>query len=120
MVSDGDNGSTSSLEGMQLLSDPKNVDFRPYMQLVASQVRQQWLRMGPSIGGTRITVIQVHIDRQGRVPKMTVSRNSGAVVFDQAAVASLSSATPFPPLPAEFSGGEIQIQLTFTNFPRVP
>ena len=39
--------------------------------------------------------------------------------FDQAAVASVSASNPFPPLPSEYKGSEIRLQLAFSyNVPR--
>jgi TonB family protein len=122
IVSDGDNGSSSSLEGMQLLSDPKNVDFRPYMQLVLRKVREQWFRVIPAVARTGrqgIVVLQFSVDRAGQIPKLVVANPSGVVAYDQAAVAGVSASSPFPPLPPEYNGAEIRLQLAFSyNVPR--
>ncbi|MEI9814034.1 MAG: hypothetical protein WDO18_15940 [Acidobacteriota bacterium] len=40
--SNGDNADPTGLGNMQLLSDPQNIDFKPYMLQVLNLVRRQW------------------------------------------------------------------------------
>jgi len=123
ILSDGENGDPTSIGNMQLLSDPQNVDFRPYMQQVLAMVRRQWFAVIPGIARTGrqgIVVLQFAIDRRGQVPKLVIANTSGTVAFDQAAVASVSASNPFPALPNEYRGTEIRLQLAFSyNVPRV-
>ena len=59
------------------------------------------------------------IDRHGGVPKLVIATSSGTEAFDRAAVAGVSASNPFPPLPAEFKGDQIRLQLAFSyNAPR--
>lgn len=123
IISDGDNGDPTSVGNMQLLSDPLNIDFRPYMQQVLNLVRRQWFAVIPQIARTGrqgIVVLQFSIDRRGQVPKLVIANTSGTVAFDQAAVASVSASNPFPTLPNEYRGTEIRLQLAFSyNVARV-
>lgn len=123
VFSDGDNGDPASLGNMQLLSDPQNVDFKPYMLQVLNLVRRQWFAVIPQIARTGrqgIVVLQFSVDRKGGVPKLVIANTSGTAAFDQAAVASVSASHPFPPLPSEYQGAEIRLQLAFSyNVPRV-
>jgi TonB family protein len=122
VFSDGDNGDPTSVGNLQLLSDPQNVDFKPYMLQVLNAVRRQWFNVIPAIARTGrqgIVVLQFSVDRKGQVPKLVIANTSGTVAFDQAAVASVSASHPFPPLPAEYTGTEIRLQLAFSyNVPR--
>lgn len=122
VFSDGDNGDPASLGNMQLLSDPQNVDFKPYMLQVLNMVRRQWFAVIPQIARTGrqgIVVLQFSVDRRGGVPKLVIANTSGTAAFDQAAVASVSASNPFPPLPNEYQGTEIRLQLAFSyNVPR--
>lgn len=106
----------------QLLSDPHGVNFRPYLIQVLLAVKKNWLAVIPESAhmGRRGNVsIQFIIDRNGAVPKLVISSPSGTEAFDRAAVAGVSASNPFPPLPAEFPGNEIRVQLGFTyNEPR--
>jgi TonB family protein len=43
---------------------------------------------------------------------------SGTEAFDRAAVAGISASDPFPPLPQDYKGDQIRLQLTFSyNMP---
>lgn len=122
-ISDGGGADPSTVGNMQLLSDPQNVDFKPYMQQVLAVVRRQWFAIIPQIARTGrqgIVVLQFSVDRRGQVPKLVIANTSGTAAFDQAAVASVSASNPFPPLPSEYNGTEIRLQLAFSyNVPRV-
>jgi TonB family protein len=64
------------------------------------------------------TVVQFSINRSGQVPKLVIAMPAGTQALDRAAVAGVSASIPFPPLPADFKGGEIRLQLVFTyNMP---
>jgi TonB family protein len=66
-----------------------------------------------------MVVLQFSVDKRGQVPKLVIANTSGTVAFDQAAVASVSASNPFPPLPTEYKGTEIRLQLAFSyNMPR--
>jgi TonB family protein len=123
VFSDGDNGDPTSVGNMQLLSDPQNIDFKPYMLQVLNLVRRQWFAVIPQIARTGrqgIVVLQFSIDRRGQVPKLVIANTSGTPAFDQAAVASVSASNPFPTLPNDYRGTEIRLQLAFSyNVPRV-
>ena len=59
------------------------------------------------------------ITKSGNVNKVTWAFQSGADALDQAAVAAISASNPFPPLPAEFKGDHVVLQLNFAyNVPR--
>ncbi|HMD70583.1 MAG TPA: energy transducer TonB [Bryobacteraceae bacterium] len=107
---------------MQLLSDPQGVDFRPYLIRILASVKQHWQSVMPESAklGRRGTVaIQFSIARNGQVPKLVIAEFSGAEALDRAAVAGISASVPFPPLPAEFKGDRIVLQMNFAyNMPR--
>jgi TonB family protein len=107
---------------LELLSDPAGVDFRPYLIQVLSAVKRNWLAVIPEsarLGRRGRTTVQFIISKDGRVPKLVISSPSGAEALDRAAVAGVSASNPFPPLPANFTGEQIRLQLVFTyNMPR--
>lgn len=101
---------------LELLSDPQGVDFKPYLIRVLAAVRRNWFAVIPEsarFGQRGRVLIQFAISREGRVPKLVISSPSGAESLDRAAVAGISASNPFPPLPTEFKGGEIRLQLSF-------
>ncbi len=107
---------------LELLSDPQGVDFRPYLIQVLAAVRRNWQAVTPEsarLGLQGRTAIMFSISKTGSVPKLVISMPSGRDALDRAAVAGISASNPFPPLPAEFKGVEIRLQLVFSyNMPR--
>lgn len=108
-------GESGSL--VELLSDPRGVDFRPYLTQVLAAVRRNWFAVIPEsarLGMSRgRTLIQFSVARNGSVPKLVIAKSSGAPPLDRAAVAGVSASNPFPPLPKEYIGGDIRLQFTF-------
>lgn len=107
---------------LELLSDPQGMDFRPYLVQVLAAVKRNWQAVMPEsarLGRRGRVAIQFIIDKSGRVPKLVIAMPSGADALDRAAVAGISASNPFPPLPREFRGNEIRLQLVFSyNMPR--
>jgi len=102
---------------LELLSDPMGVDFRPYMLQVLAMVRRNWFAIMPEsakLGSRGKVALQFSIDRQGQVPKLVIVGPSGIQALDRAAVAGVSASNPFPPLPSEFRGTQIRLQLVFS------
>lgn len=107
----GRSGST-----LELLSDPKGVDFRPYLITILSSVRRNWYAVIPEsakLGRRGKVAIQFAINNEGRVPKLVIASPSGTEALDRAAVAGISASNPFPPLPPEFRGEQIRLQFVF-------
>ena len=110
-------GPSNSGSAVELLSDPRGVDFRPYLTQILAAVRRNWFavipesaRMGMNRGRT---LIQFSVSRNGSVPKLVIARTSGHPPLDRAAVAGISASNPFPPLPGEYLGQDIRLQFTF-------
>ncbi|MBV8841631.1 MAG: TonB family protein [Bryobacterales bacterium] len=102
---------------LQLLSDPQNVDFKPYLQQVLALVKRNWLSVIPEsarLGRRGVVLLQFSIDRRGLVPKVVIATPSGVEAFDRAAVAGLSMSNPLPPLPIEYKGDQVRLQMAFS------
>lgn len=103
--------------GLELLSDPEGVDFRPYLLQILNSVRRNWFAVIPEsarLGAEKGRVaLQFSISRQGDVPKLVISSSSRSQPLDRASVAGVSASLPFPPLPADFKGDEIRVQFVF-------
>lgn len=116
--------STSGSQGglVQLLSDPKGVDFKPYLTQILATVKRNWFAVMPEavrLGRRGNVVIVFSINRIGGVPKLVISTSSGADALDRAAVAGISMSNPFPPLPTGYQGDKIVVQFNFAyNMPR--
>jgi TonB family protein len=121
VVVDDAGAGPARLRDYELLSDPLGVDFKPYLIQVVAAVRRNWMAVIPESGrmGRRgLVQLQFSIDRQGRVPKLVIATASGTEAFDRAAVAGVSASNPFPPLPSDYKGDQIRLQLSFAyNIP---
>jgi TonB family protein len=102
---------------VELLSDPQGVDFWPYLVKILATVRRNWFAIIPESAryGHRQgrVAVQFAISRDGTVPKLVIAGPSGTEALDRASVAAISASNPFPPLPADFKGGQIRLQLLF-------
>lgn len=101
---------------LQLLSDPMGVDFKPYLLQILASVRRNWFAVMPEsahMGRRGKVQLQFAVDRTGNVVKLVYALHSGTDAFDRAAVAGISASNPFPPLPSEFKGNQVRLQLTF-------
>ncbi|MGB7759265.1 MAG: TonB family protein [Bryobacteraceae bacterium] len=107
---------------VELKSDPMGVDFRPYLMQVLAAVRRNWQAVMPEsvkMGLRGHVSIQFAVGRAGSVLKLVYAEQSGSRPLDEAAVAGISASNPFPPLPTEFKGERIVVQLNFAyNMPR--
>ena len=107
----------NSGSNLELMSDPKGVDFRPYLIQVLAAVRRNWYAVIPEsarLGMNRGRVaIQFAIGKNGAVPKLVIASSSGIPSLDRAAVAGISASNPFPALPREYTGNEIRLQFLF-------
>lgn len=103
--------------GLELLSDPKGVDFRPYLLQLLNSVRRNWYAVIPEsarLGMERGRVaVQFAVQRDGSVRKVVIASSSASVPLERAAVAGISASMPAPPLPREFTGDEIRLQFVF-------
>jgi TonB family protein len=110
-------GPPASAELPQLLSDAQGVDFRPYLAQVLASVKRRWLAITPDAvkqGRAGKVGVQVVIFRDGGLGKVVFVGTTGVAALDNAVIAAISAASPFPPLPAAFRDSEIRIQFDFS------
>jgi TonB family protein len=107
---------------LELKSDPMGVDFRPYLTQILATIRRNWYAVMPEsvkLGRHGKVGLLFAITKSGNVSKVTWAFQSGTDALDKAAVAAISASNPFPPLPAEFKGERVVLQLNFAyNVPK--
>jgi TonB family protein len=107
---------------LELKSDPMGVDFRPYLTQILATIRRNWYAVMPEsvkLGRRGKVGLLFAITKSGNVSKVTWAFQSGADALDKAAVAAISASNPFPPLPTEFKGERVVLQLNFAyNAPK--
>jgi TonB family protein len=107
---------------LELKSDPMGVDFRPYLAQILQTIRRNWYAVMPEsvkLGRRGKVGLLFAITQNGSVSKVTWAGQSGVEALDRAAVAAISASNPFPPLPSEFKGERVVLQLNFAyNMPK--
>jgi TonB family protein len=107
---------------LELKSDPMGVDFRPYLTQILATIRRNWYAVMPEsvkLGRHGKVGLLFAIVKSGNVSKVTYAFQSGADALDKAAIAAISASNPFPPLPVEFKGDRVVLQLNFAyNVPK--
>ena len=107
---------------LEIKSDPMGVDFKPYLLQVLQAVRTNWFAVYPEaarLGSRGRVVLEFSVTKTGGVLKVVFAGQSGSRPLDQAAVAAISASNPLPPLPKDFKGDSIVLQMSFMyNMPR--
>ena len=110
---------SSGAELPTLLSDPKGVDFKPYLAQVLASVKHAWYIILPKNGHRGYVSVQFAIRRDGTVRKVAYAQQTGDPSLDDTAVMAISQAGPFGPLPVGYNDAEIHVQMNFAyNQPR--
>ncbi len=110
---------SSGAELPALLSDPKGVDFKPYLQQVKAAVERAWRIILPKNGHRGYVSVQFAIRKDGTVPKVVFVQQTGDRTLDDTAIIAISQGGPFGPLPVQYTEGEIHVQMNFAyNQPR--
>lgn len=84
-----------------------------YLRQVLQKVQGEWQRQPPVKEPDQRPLILVEIMRDGsiRIPK--VEQTSGSAFYDQAAVRAVVAASPFPPLPQDWSKASLRVMFRF-------
>jgi TonB family protein len=104
------------LAAVQLRSDTEGVDFKPYLMQLIATIKRNWLAVIPEsarMGRRGKVSLQFVIAKDGNIDKIVFAEQSGSSALDRAAVSGVSASNPLPPLPREFKGTRIVLQLNF-------
>lgn len=106
----------AQLGGAQILSDTQGVDFSPYLQRMLFEIRRNWYIAMPEvarIGKRGRVTLQFEVLKTGNVSRVWLVSGSQSDPLDRGALASISASNPFQPLPDEFKGPSIRLQIMF-------
>jgi TonB family protein len=98
-----------------ILSDTRGINFGPYLKQVVATVQRSWHASLPDGAASSVseTVVRFTISKTGTVSAMTLVESSHQLAADQASWRSITGAGTFPPLPAEFNGPSLTLNLHF-------
>jgi len=86
-----------------------------YLNLIYMKVYRNWIP--PSTGRKLSTTIYFLITRGGQVKNAKVEKRCGTPSFDQKALRTVLSASPFPDLPESYTGDHLSIHCEFVHNP---
>lgn len=88
-----------------------------YVDVMRVRIAEYW--RNPIRGATSIIRVTIYfkIKRNGGIFDAFIEKTSGLELFDQAALRSVLSADPLPPLPSEYTGEELGVHLEFEYIP---
>lgn len=98
-------GASAGIGSMKL--DQTDFQFPFYIQQIANiigQHRRDW---------SKSVVVHFQIERDGTITDIRVVQSSGLPFADRAAERALYESSPLPPLPAEYGGPRLGIQVIF-------
>ena len=101
-----------------MLTDTQGVDFNDYLRRIYYIVKGNWYAVMPpsvELGEQGVVSLHVKIMRDGSVPdpEPIMLYGSGKEPLDRAAVSSIRTSNPFPPLPGQFKGPYIELRYTY-------
>jgi outer membrane biosynthesis protein TonB len=104
--------------GVTILSDTQGVDFSDYINRLLAALKRNWeyvmpesARMGDR--GVVYTTFSINPDGSVSAPDPLLVRTSGKEPLDNAAMAAIHASNPFEPLPRQFHGPYLKLQIAF-------
>ena len=88
-----------------------------YIDIMRARISEYW--KNPIRGATAIirATIFYKIMKDGKIKDAKIEKSSGFELFDQAALRSVLSTNPLPPLPGEYTGESLLVHLEFEYSP---
>jgi TonB family protein len=110
--------SKQATDGVEILSDTKGIDFGPYMKQIIAATQRAWLPIIPEPARPPLNKkgkvgIRFKIYPNGAVREMVLEYPSGDISLDRAAWGGITGASPYPPLPKEFTGPFLELRFGF-------
>ena len=87
-----------------------------YLAVVQSKIEQNF-RPPPGMRGQSMATVGFSIQRNGLISNVALAKSSGNLLIDQAAERAVRAAGRFPPLPPQYSQGQLDIYFEFVVNP---
>jgi TonB family protein len=86
-----------------------------YLDLICTKISNAWIEPEVVVLKDKpvYNVVSFRIQRNGTISAGSVKKSSKSTVFDQSTLTALTSASPLPAIPKEFTGNYLEINLTF-------
>ena len=104
--------------GVDVLSDTMGVNFGPYLSKILREIKSTWLPLipeeaRPPLNKQGETLIRFTILPDGRIGGMTLVDSTHDDAINRSAWGSITGVGQFPPLPGEFHGPNLELQIHY-------
>jgi len=93
--------------------DASDFPYAWYLRQVLQKVEGEWQRQNQRAVPSQKPLVLVEIQRDGSIRMPRIDQSSGNAAYDQAAVRAVLDASPFPPLPQDWSRPSLRVQFRF-------
>jgi protein TonB len=101
-------GGTAGISSVKL--DQADFKYPFYIEQLGSRIGMYWFKPAQT---DKAPVVHFQIERDGTVTDARILTSSGLPFVDRAALRAVMEASPLPPLPAEYGGPHLGIQVVF-------
>jgi len=86
-----------------------------YVAAMRNRISSNWLMstVSPNILAAPRTYLTFQIQRDGTITNPEITQSSGIPEVDRSALRAILASNPLPPLPADYSGGSVNVQFYF-------
>jgi TonB family protein len=109
-------GSTTGVGALSL--DASDFPYAWYLRQVLQKVQGEWQRQNQFNEPNQRPLVLVEIQRDGSIRLPKIEQSSGNSLYDQAALRAVVDASPFPPLPQDWSRPSLRVMFRFDLEPR--
>ena len=105
---------------VEVLSDTKGFNMKPYVKDLSARVKATWLPLVPNAARKPIfarghLAIDFRVMKDGHVEDIRYHGTSGNESLDRAAYGAITGSSPMPPLPAEFQCQSVRMRVPATS-----
>jgi protein TonB len=105
---------TGTVTGAGALTlDVSDFPYAWYLRQVLQKVEGQWQRQNQASDPPQKPLVYVEIQRDGSIKPPAIHKSSGNTFYDQAALRAVMEASPFPPLPPDWTKPSLRVLFTF-------
>jgi TonB family protein len=106
-------GATGSGSGGPL-GDLQHIRLQAYQERVYELIRAAWLLPMPQEEARKLQATALLIvSRDGQVARFQLLKTSGNPMFDESLLRAIKQVDPLPPLPEDYQGGTLEVELRF-------
>ncbi len=103
-------------DGVTLKLSNPGFEYDFYLGLVQSKIERNF--RPPPGRKSAMALVGFTILKSGEITRIALAQSSGNLLVDQAAERAVRAAGRFPPLPAQYTSGELSINIEFVANPR--